>query len=200
MALRKWTRITFHDVVLEWLRAERKTQLEVRLALIMPAPIWSAGLTKLLEEPNTKDAEENRARLRLLCMYRNANVMEIPPDTEWYLVQTLTDRELKKLYVFNHSNFRNPGDLNELGKVAARMAPIALTCPPDKWSERPVLLGHHKRGPFTILEGNHRLISYAQSERAGLDVSVLIGLSPMRCCLNVLDECGPIMQPIFQTT
>ena len=200
MALRKWTPITIHDVVLKWLLAERKTHVEVRLGLIMPSPIWSAGLTKLLEDPNTEDAEENRARLRLLCMYRNANVMEIPPDTKWYAVQNLTERELQKLYVFNHPNFRSSEDRNELVKVAERITPSRLTCPPEKWPERPILLGHHKRGPFTILEGNHRLIAYAQSERAGLDISVLIGLSPMRCCLSVLDDCGPTVQQLFQTT
>jgi hypothetical protein len=198
MALNKWTRITVHDVVLEWLRAERKTQVEVRLALILPSPIWSVGVAKLLDDPNTEDAEENRARLRLLCMYRSANVAEIPPDTKWYLAKNLSNRDLKKLYVFNHQNFRSGEDLNELDKVAARFTPITLTRPPGRWNECPILIGHHKSGPFGILEGNHRLISYAQSERTGLDIPVLVGLSPMRCQLNVLDQCPPIMQQLFQ--
>jgi hypothetical protein len=34
-----------------------------------------------------------------------------------------------------------------------------------------------KAGPFTIIEGNHRLVAYAGSPKAGLNISALAGLS-----------------------
>jgi hypothetical protein len=39
-------------------------------------------------------------------------------------------------------------------------------------------------GPFTIMEGNNRLASYAFSDRTDLDIIAFIGLSPLRC-LNI---------------
>jgi hypothetical protein len=61
----------------------------------------------------------------------------------------------------------------------------------------PILWGHSKAGPFTIIEGNKRLIAYAATGETTINIPVLIGLSPMRCLWHILDQAPPIMQDLI---
>jgi len=202
LAQKEWSPISIHDVVLAWLRAERHT-VKSRLAQL-PEPLWTAGLAALLDRAELSDAEGNRARLRLLYMYRIVFMVEIPPDTNWYEVRTLTDQELKELHVVNYHTFNDPADQNELMKVAARKAAVEQRInekidprsQPSDW-EPPILWGHTKAGPFSIIEGNKRLIAYAASGQTGIDTPVLIGLSPMRCHWHILDKATFLMYDLI---
>jgi len=185
LAAKKWTRVSMHHAVLAWLRAERDTNVPKYLWQF-PQLLWGPGLSALLDHANLNDVEENRARLRILYVIRNVFVLEIPPDTEWFEVQSLTDGELTELHVVNYAEWNDPGDKNELAKVAARK-PSPLRAPPSSW-ETPILWGHDRNGPFTIIEGNNRLTAYSGSGQSGLDISVLIGLSPMRCHWHIFDR------------
>ena len=52
--------------------------------------------------------------------------------------------------------------------------------------------GHDRGGPFTILEGNNRLIAYASTApRPALEVSVFIGLSKSPCFWHRADPIYP---------
>jgi hypothetical protein len=191
MSLREktWTRVSMHEVVLAWLRAERgKGNLA---ALLQARP----DLLTLLDHGNLNDPDENRKRLRLLYLNRNLFVIEIPPDTNWYEVESLTDVDLAELHAVNHPDWTASSDQNELLSVARRKR-LVLRDPPSDWNT-PILWGHDKTGPFTILEGNNRLAAYAASGRSGLDIHVFVGLSPMRCIFHIHDECGPLIQDMI---
>ncbi|WP_316176124.1 hypothetical protein [Bradyrhizobium sp. SZCCHNRI1073] len=185
LAQKAWIRVTMHHVILAWLRAERNTNVAAALSRF-PWLLWAPGISKLLDSPDLNDSEENRARLRIMYLIRNVFVLEIPPDTEWYNVRSLTDSELSELHTVNYQTWNDPADQNELRNVAARK-PLVLNELPSKW-ETPILWGHDRNGPFTILEGNNRLTAYAGSAQSGLDIPVLIGLSPMRCHWHLLDR------------
>jgi hypothetical protein len=187
LAQMKWAPVSIHKVILTWLRSERGTN--ARSSSAFPMPLWSLGLSRLLDQPNLDDPEENRARLRLFYLTGRwlGFFVEIPPDTEWYEVHNLTDHELGELHVVNYADWNDPGDKNELAKVAARKQ-IALREPPSSW-EPPILWGHNNAGPFTIIEGNNRLTAYAASGQSGLNRPV-----PMQCVWHVLDNCEFLMR------
>jgi hypothetical protein len=203
LAQKNWRSVSLHRVVLEWLRAERDTGVRGIFARV-PDLVWAKGLNALLDRPRLSNPEANRARLRLLYMYRNVFMVEIPPDTKWYEVRTLTQQELNELHVVNYVTFNDPADQNELMKVAARKAmveqkrneKIEPRSAPSDW-DPPILWGHTKAGPFSIIEGNKRLIAYAASGQTGIDIPVLIGLSPMRCHWHILDNAELLMYDLI---
>ena len=194
LAAMRWTRVSIHKVVLAWLRAERETHVAKAL-VAFPEPVWSLGLSNLLDRPNLNDPDENRARLRLLYMIRNLFLVEIPPDTEWHEVHTLTHTELPELRTVNYQHWNDPNDKNELPKVAARKK-LPLRVAPSSW-ERPILWGHDRNGPFTIIEGNNRLTAYAASGQSGLNIPAFIGLSTMRCVWHLSDNSGFLIQDLI---
>jgi hypothetical protein len=180
-----WTPVSMHKVVLAWLRAERETRLA---GLLGHLPEWPA-ITQLLLQPDLNNSEQNRQRLRVLYLVRNIFVGEIPADTEWYEVRNLTDDDLSHLYVVNYHEWKDKGDRNELDKVAARINE-PLKHLPELW-ESPILWGHEREGPFTIIEGNNRLTAYRHSGECGLNIPILIGLSSLRCYWHILDNDPP---------
>lgn len=191
----RWTRISIHRVVLAWLRAERNTNVARQLSAV-PALVWSPGLAHLLDDPDFNSPDENRARLRLLYMIRSLFLVEIPPDTAWYEVRNLTDDELGELRAVNYGDWTDPTEQNRLDRIAARKQ-LSLQVQPQNW-DPPILWGHHRNGPFAILEGNNRLTAYAGSGRRDLDIPVFIGLSPMACIWHISDRCSSLMQDLVR--
>jgi hypothetical protein len=198
LADKDWNRVSVHEVVLAWLRAERGTNLANRLAGL-PQAVWMPGVSELLDRADLDDAAQNRARLRLFYLIRNVFFTEIPLDTEWFEVRYLTDCELtKEVHAVNHKDWNDPGDKNELPKVAARKA-IDLLAPPEAW-ETPILWGHDRRGPFTIMEGNKRLTGYVSSGQTGIKIPVLVGICPLRCIWHIFDECDFLAYDLWKGT
>jgi len=192
---RAWTNASLHDVVLAWVRAERE-KLQSEFLYHVPGFISQRYFSILLDNADVSNHIENRDRLRLLYCRRNTFFTEIPPDTIWHKVSSLTNDDLSELYIINHGEWVSPGeDNNELLRVAQRNKK-PLVEPPSKW-DPPVLWGHDKSGPFTILEGNNRLTAYAGSDRSELDIDVFVGLSPMKCLWHRPDNCGMIMQDLI---
>jgi hypothetical protein len=173
--------VTLHCVVLAWLRAERHK--------------WASKRPALLDDPDLDSPTENRHRLRLLYAIRGFFVMEIPPDTVWYEVRNLQHAHLGELHAIDIAGWTDRADRNEIVKVAMRK-PSPLRKPPPEW-ELPILWGHSRAGPFTILEGNTRLSAYAGSGLSDLDIPILVGLSPMMCLWHIHDACGPLMQDMY---
>jgi hypothetical protein len=190
----QWTRVSLHNVMLAWLRAERH-KLAGPLSAFPPL-VWSSGVAMLLDKADLNNAEENRARLRLFYMIRSLYFVELPPDTEWYEVHNLTDSELSELLAVNHQDWIDAADRNELAKVAARKN-LPLRTQPATW-EPPILWGHDRAGPFTILEGNNRLAAYVLSGQSGLKIPVFVGLSPLACVFHILDKCNFLMQDLIR--
>jgi hypothetical protein len=185
----QWIPVSIHTFALEYLKAERATYL-AQLRTLRPELITDADLARLLEKPDLTNPFDNQRRLRLLYAIRGPYIVEIPPDTKWREVSTLTDDDLPNLYVTRHEAWTDPADNNELHLVAARKREPAKA-PPDQWN-RVILWGHRKSGPFTIIEGNHRLVGYMASKSNGLNIPVLVGLSTTPCYWHPLDPRVPI--------
>lgn len=66
-----WTEISVHNVVSEFLRAERDTRFNFY-------PPW----LPIIDNPNLNDPVENHKRLRLFYILRGIFMIEIPPDTK----------------------------------------------------------------------------------------------------------------------
>jgi hypothetical protein len=183
-----WSRVSVHEVVAEFLRGERH-----RFEQILPSTEMA-----LIDAPNIRDPHTNHKRLRYLLSSRRHLIGEIPPDTRWYAVQNLTDSELSELHVIARCGWDHPDDRNELLQVALRR-PCALTNQPGSWA-RPILWGHEKAGPFTILEGNNRLTAYASQGRPpGLMIPALVGLSPTPCCFHIFDPANVVANDLWKT-
>ena len=164
-------------MVLAFLRAERYKFSE-------------PGALAIIDKADTQKPLENHQRLRLLFQIRGALLIEIPPDTLWFEVDALTDAELDEIHVISRFAWDDPVDKNELRNVARRQ-PETLKTDPSRWP-KPIFWGHGKAGPFTIIEGNHRLIAYACDVRhAALSIPVIVGLSPTYSLWHFADP--PVM-------
>jgi hypothetical protein len=182
-----WNRVSVHEVVAEFLRGER-----FKFEQSLPS-----SEIALIDSPNISDPRENHARLRYLYCFRGHLIGEIPPDTRWYEVRNLTGEELSELHVIARCGWDDSRDRNELLRVALRR-PSALTTKPTSWA-RPILWGHEKGGPFTILEGNNRLVAYAlQGQRSALMIPALVGLSPTPCCFHIFDPPDVIANDLWK--
>lgn len=175
LADKQWNIISVYQVILAFLIAERQQNVQ---KLIIDRGFMSATeVDRLLHAPDIDNPDDNYFRLRMLYLYRNVFFCELPPDTVWHEVKYLTDAELRELYVAGRCGWDDPNyhDRNELFNVANRRDE-QLDTPPDQW--RPIVLwGHTRAGPFTIIEGNHRLVAYARSGLKSLKIPVLIGIS-----------------------
>jgi hypothetical protein len=146
-----------------------------------------AQYNKLLESPALGDANEDQIRFQLLAATRNPLLQHIPSDTAWFTVSHLRRRHFTELLVINHSHWTSTADRNELLKVVLRR-PEPLSGQPTSWAA-PILWGHSKAGPFTILEGNHRLTALAGStDTPETPLVVYIGLTNNKCHWHLPDH------------
>jgi hypothetical protein len=86
-------------------------------------------------------------------------MVEIPLDTLWYEVLTLTENDLDELYVSAHHNEKWDRAGNKLDQTA-KADPQELKSPPAEWA-RIILWGHEMSGPFSIIEGCKRMLAYS---------------------------------------
>ena len=140
----------------------------------------------LIDEPDLSSPEQNLRRRDLLYSGRAQLLVKVPPDTQWYEVRYLCEPHLNELLVIGRCGWDSNRDGNQLLQVASRRND-ELQGSPENW-ESPVLWGHSFAGPFTILEGNHRLVAYARSApRPELKIVACIGLSPTKCFWHLPD-------------
>lgn len=147
-------------------------------------PLASANRA-LIDNPNFGDESENCKRAFLLC-FRAPLLFRIPCSTVWYKVVALEESHLNELLVIGRCGWDDGTDHNELLNVAKRK-PENLGSIPSEWAV-PILWGHTKEGPFTIIEGNHRLVSYAALQtRPELNIPAYVGLSSDHCYWHLPD-------------
>jgi len=162
-----WTSATSAEVCLAFLRAEWDKVPEITG--------WHDR--GLIDAPDLRDGRENSLRRLILGSWREPLLAQIPADTLWWLVRSLRHTHTAELLVIASDDWRDPIDRNELLNVAQRRGE-ALRIPPTEWSP-PILWGHEREGPFTILEGNNRLVNYAASApQLAFEVECFVGLSP----------------------
>lgn len=164
----KWTPVSKDHVVLSFLSSE-----------------WSrvrANASRLLiDNPNVDDRFQNNARTKLLWEIRGGLLRDIPEQTEWFAVRFLRPRHLDGLHAIRFGEWNSPADMNELQKVTLRR-PETLKDASNIESWEPILWGHSRIGPFTIIEGNHRLTALAGVPKLR-DIKMLayVGLCPGIC-------------------
>jgi hypothetical protein len=193
--------VAVHEVFATFCRSERDRitgfldHLEARGAL----PETEANaLRTAVEHPDAESPLLHHLRMRAVYVLRAPLLGEIPPDTRWYAVSHLEREHLGELLVISRCGWDKPSHGNELDAVAACEAVEAGPVHPENWDRRLILWAHSRRGPFTILEGNHRLVALrAASTIPPLHVEVLVGLSPSPCLLHRQDAARPLLYGLW---
>jgi hypothetical protein len=163
---------------------------------------YREALATLVNQPDLSDPVEN-AKRRALLFIRHASLWRVLPEgTQWFEV-TLRPVDLERIRVFPRSHWRKvaKGDF-AITEVVREIA--AGNCKDiveegfvhkifeiRNWLEQDVdagavlLIGINESGPFTVLDGNHRLAaSMLASVEPAKRFRIYCGLSPRmaQCC------------------
>jgi hypothetical protein len=161
-------------------------------------------VTRLVSSPALENAEENRVRRALLFVRHGSLWRELPKTTEWFEAD-IQSSDLHRIRVFPRAQWRKlaVGDF-AITQVAQRILD-------DRFRDRTpeafqakikdlrdhlqedgtavagavLLIGLSESGPFTILDGNHRLLAAMLANPNAVDrLRFFCGLSPQmdRCC------------------
>jgi hypothetical protein len=179
LAKQKWKEVTINHVYHAFLKGEYDKIFPNQKA-------QGVQNRAIVEHPDLTDKSQNYKRALLLLNYRSPLLLRIPCSTVWYEVSSLEEYHLGELRIIGRCGWDDINDQNELLSVADRRSEN-IDSLPIEWNT-PILWGHTKEGPFTILEGNHRLVAYASSNhRPQLHIPVYIGLSEDYCFWHLLD-------------
>lgn len=169
------------------LRNERWTSTDVH------SVIWALLRSEYLKKGNTFEGhkyvnngdmspEHCFQRMRLLYnTYRRRFLWgELPLDTQWYRVTWLRDRHLKEIRAISHCDLDGAGGLPI--PEGAKKIGWNLRDDQDLW-DCPILFANKKEGPYTVLEGNHRLLGWKKKHPRGrsLRVPIYVGISKLPC-------------------
>lgn len=159
-------------------------------------------LQPLLDDPDFRDTTQNAKRRALLFIRHGALWRELPKGTEWFEVQ-MNPEDMRRTRVFPRAQWRKlaKGDY-AIGEVAEQIASARSRKTTEEqflskigdlrtWlvhETNPgavLLIGLDGTGPFTILDGNHRLVAATlTSSEAVQKFRFYCGLSPRmgQCC------------------
>jgi hypothetical protein len=167
-----WQPCSVHEVTLSFLRSEW-----AKWSLI--SAYWDRGLVG--DSADIASPIENNIRAQMIWTVRSPLLQWIPADTKWFMVQHLRRNHFRELRAINHVAWNSLDDMNELEKVALRTTQECRETE-DEWS--PILWAHDRGGPFTIIEGNHRMTGLARSA-TNLKIALIayVGLSESRCAV-----------------
>lgn len=163
---------------------------------------YQAALHDLVNAPDLEDQAQNKVRRALFNVRHRSLWKQLPSDTEWYEAE-IGATDLERIRVFPRAQWRRlaVGDF-DLSQVAQRIsddryrsrASATFLAKIDdlrdhlkegSLSGAVLLIGLDERGPFTILDGNHRLVAALLSSTPDLGkFRFLCGLSPnmAQCC------------------
>ena len=147
-------------------------------------------------EPNLDDDLENAIRRALLFRRRGHMWRELPADTEWWLVE-LEPGDLSKIRVFPRAQWRKiAGGNYQLDEIVERIRgnhfgdgvrrfiskiqSLSYRLRRENDDSSVLLIGIDEQRPFTILEGNHRVVAalLASADVLLSRFRVLCGFSP----------------------
>jgi O-antigen/teichoic acid export membrane protein len=159
-------------------------------------------LSDLVNKPNLDDPVEN-AKRRALLFIRHGSLWRVLPDgTRWFEV-ALRPADLQRIRVFPRAHWRKvakgdfaitevvreiaAGRCHDVGKeeFLTKILDIRNWLEQDINAGAVLLIGVTDRGPFTVLDGNHRLAaSLLASTEPSKRFRVFCGLSPQmaQCC------------------
>lgn len=155
-----------------------------------PLSFWR----RLLEEPDLQNPKENRARRHLLfSLYKRGTILAaLPQETQWAQAEIADSSDLSNLFSI-HDSDRNPTGLLSTLAPRFRNEPSYLYRPPEEWAALIVWCHDPETGPFTILEGNHRMIGFfnAFHEEPSLTLvgfsSIYVGFCDQPCSYHPPD-------------
>lgn len=158
-------------------------------------------LGNIVRNPNFGDPEENAKRRALFSIRHLYLWREIPSDTEWYEVE-ITPDDLANVRMFPRAQWRKVAngrfstlaiadgmkrkedqlDSTFVSKIQA-IGRRFETADPELGAV--ILIGLSESGPFTVVDGNHRLMAaILRSPQAIQKLRFIVGLSPKmtECC------------------
>jgi len=157
---------------------------------------------RVVLKADLNDELENALRRALLFRRRGHMWRELPPDTEWWLVQ-VEPQDLTKIRVFPRAHWRKIANgsfylydivrrirRNDLPpsvkEFIAKIQSLSYRLRREIDTSCVLLIGMDEARPLTILEGNHRLTAavLASPELVQRQFRVLCGFSPSmnQCC------------------
>ncbi len=163
---------------------------------------YRTSLASLVNLPNLDDAAENAKRRALLFIRHGSLWRELPNDTEWYEVQ-VQSQDLPQIRVFPRAQWRKLAHgeymLTEIARSLEADPPrrgidkafltkihnLRKLVSEQNASGAVLLIGVNEAGPFTILDGNHRLVAATLVSPMALhNLRFFCGLSPrmIQCC------------------
>ena len=192
-AIRLIRRVSEDEVIAEFLKTDFTDSAFVE---------YHETLRGLVTTPHLDDPRENARRRALLFIRHFALWRELPAGTEWFEVEIRT-ADLAQIRVFPRAQWRKlaRGDFN-ITRIAERLrrfrshsvseaaflSKIAALCDGLRQDVDPgavLLIGLNESEPFTVLDGNHRLVAaILKSPETVLRFRFLCGLSPRmtECC------------------
>jgi len=162
---------------------------------------YQQTLGRVVTDPNLGDVVENSVRRSLLFVRHAALWRELPSGTQWFEVE-IEPADLERIRVFPRAQWRKlaQGDFGLAG-ISKRIANgecAGLTDEGfllkiqqlrdrlgDGWTPGAVLLiGLNANGPFTLLDGNHRMVAAVLSSLALNRFRFFCAVSPKmnECC------------------
>jgi O-antigen/teichoic acid export membrane protein len=162
---------------------------------------YQESMNGLVSTPNLSDPEENSLRRALFSLRHGTLWGALPKDTEWYEVD-LRPSDLSRIHAFPRAQWRKlaRGDF-AINKVVrciaeghrasdpaflAKIQSLRSACfKPDSNPGVVLLIGLNPTGPFTILDGNHRMVAAMLNSPESLrSFRFYCGLSPrmVECC------------------
>ncbi|WP_239461319.1 lipopolysaccharide biosynthesis protein [Occallatibacter savannae] len=158
-------------------------------------------LSGIVTNPNFGDPEENAKRRALFYIRHSYLWREIPPDTEWYEVE-ITKDDLSNVRMFPRAQWRKIAsgrfscvqiadgmrkreDQLDSAFVKKIHAISRRFDAEDHGLNAVILIGTSEAEPFTVIDGNHRLMgALMHSPQAVSRLRFICGLSPRmtECC------------------
>ena len=163
---------------------------------------YQDSLRELVTKPHFDDPSENAKRRALLFIRHLPLWRELPKDTEWYEVEIMP-ADLDQIRVFPRALWRKLARGNftltavierirsyrgrdlAVKTFLAKIASLREWLRQDNAEGAVLLIGLNESEPFTILDGNHRLVAASMSEPEAMQkLRFLCGLSPRmtECC------------------
>jgi O-antigen/teichoic acid export membrane protein len=165
---------------------------------------YQEAMARLVTAPALQNADENKARRALLFIRHGSLWRELPEGTEWFEAE-IGIADLHRVRVFPRAHWRKLalGDFS-ITQVAQRImderyrgrTPEAFRAKIEDLRDHlqednsaiagaVLLIGLSESGPFTILDGNHRLLAAMLATPEAVDrLRFYCGLSPRmaQCC------------------
>lgn len=176
---------TFDEIVHSWLKDEWYLPHYNQIRQNTPS--------RIIENPNFSDPNENKTRLELLRCVRQPMIDLIPSDTQWY-VTDFNRGDLNRTFIVPSSDWlpitNNSYSVSEAVKNvgsnldhADRIRKIKDCANGENVSKNLILVASSPESLFTVIEGNHRVVAFVSEVLNNTETNMIVeeiflGISP----------------------